>query len=302
MNKVVDNVPKAEYGLIGGSGTWGMRFPEDLDREDVELIEVFEQGFDTPYGRSIALKLLRIAGKPVLRVAMHGVHYDEQHRTPGAPWVAAKQVAAVFQAAGVRWALVEGSVGGIQNPDRPGEPLPPWSVTVTDDYMMLWRPPDNHPFAASRKRVARHREPFCAALRRALRQAAAREPRFTLYDHGVYVCAPVGRFETSAEIESFARLGAHVVGMTLGHEAPLMRQLGIHFASLNIVSNHAEGRVDGWVGNDAGGMGDFYFECAPVVGHVMVDALKQVIQHGPGACNCADYYLDRLNAFPVPGA
>jgi hypothetical protein len=123
-----------------------------------------------------------------------------------------------------------------------------------------------------------------------------------VYGHGVYVCAPVGRFETSAEIEAFARLGAHVVGMTLGHEAPLMRLLGIHFASLNVVSNHAEGRADGWVGRDAGGMGDFYYECAPIVGNVMVDALKGVIKEGPGACNCDGYYLDRLNAFPVSGA
>ena len=81
-----------------------------------------------------------------------------------------------------------------------------------------------------------------------------------------------------------------------------MRQIGVHFASLNIVSNHAEGAPQGWSGADAGGMSDFYSTCAPIVGNVMADALKDVIANGPGPCTCDSYYLERLNLFPVPGA
>jgi hypothetical protein len=129
------------------------------------------------------------------------------------------------------------------------------------------------------------------------------EPAFAaVYDHGVYVCAPAGRFESATEIQAFAQLGAHTVGQTLGHEAPLMRKIGVHFASLNIVSNHAEGAAEGWSGEDPAGMSDFYFGCAPIVGNVMADSLKDIIVNGPGPCNCESYYLDRLNAFPVPGA
>ena len=296
-------VPHARYGLIGGSGTWSMRFPEGLERDDVELVEVFAAGFDTPYGRSIPFKLLKVAGEPVLRVSMHGVRYGEMGIRVEPPWVAAKQVASVFREAGVRWGLVEGSVGGIQSPARAGEPLPPWSVVITDDFLMLWRPPDQSPFITSRAKVARFREPFCAALRRALFEAASNEPRFAaVYEHGVYACTQMGRFETPAEIRAFAGMGAHTVGMTLGHEAPLMRVLGIHYASLNIVSNYAEGTDTGWVGDDAGGMRRFYAECAPVVGDVMLNALGKVIREGPGACNCDSYTLDRLNTLPVPGA
>ena len=297
------SVPRAKYALIGGSGTWGMRFPEDLDRDDVELVEIFDEGFETPYGRSITFKLLRIEGELVLRTAMHGIRYGDSGFSVEPPWVASQQVASVFRDAGVKWALVEGSVGGIQSPDEPGEPLPPWSVTITDDFMMLWRPPTSGPPLGSRERVARCGEPFCAGLRQALLARSQSEPRFAaVYDHGVYVCAPSGRFESPTEIQAFAHLGAHTVGQTLGHEAPLMRQIGVHFASLNIVSNHAEGAAQGWSGEDAGGMSDFYSTCAPVVGNVMADALKDVIVNGPGPCNCDRYYLDRLNIFPVPGA
>jgi purine nucleoside phosphorylase len=66
-------IPHVKYALIGGSGTWGIRFPEDLGRDDIELVDVFEDGFETPYGRSIAYKLLRIGGELVLRTAMHGI-------------------------------------------------------------------------------------------------------------------------------------------------------------------------------------------------------------------------------------
>lgn len=300
---MASTVPEAKYALIGGSGTWGMRFPEDLGRDDVELVEVFEKGFETPYGRSITFKLLRVAGELVLRTAMHGVRYGAGGFPVEPPWVASHQVASVFRDAGVKWVLVEGSVGGIQSPDEPGRPLPPWSVTITDDFMMLWSPSPCGPPLGRRDKVARYKEPFCAGLRRALFERSVGEPRFAaVYDHGVYVCAPAGRFESVTEIQAFAQLGAHTVGQTLGHEAPLMRQLGIHFASLNIVSNHAEGADEGWSGEDAGGMGDFYATCAPIVGNVMVDALKDVISEGPGACNCDSYFLDRLDAFPVPGA
>jgi len=136
---VTSTVPQAKYALIGGSGTWGMRFPEDLGRDDIELVEVFDQGFETPYGRSITFKLLRVAGELVLRTAMHGVRYGDEGFPVEPPWQASQQVASVLRDAGVKWALVEASVGGIQSPDEPGAPLPPWSVTITDDFMMLGR-------------------------------------------------------------------------------------------------------------------------------------------------------------------
>ena len=95
--------------------------------------------------------------------------------------------------------------------------------------------------------------------------------------------------------------GAHVVGQTLGHEAPLMRQLGIHFASLNIVSNYAEGN-DEWVGSEAGAMAQFYRECPVPVGRALVDAMRSVIEKGIGDCHCDTYQLTGMGGFPVDGA
>ncbi|HRW05717.1 MAG TPA: hypothetical protein P5121_11505 [Caldilineaceae bacterium] len=296
---MTQSIPQADYALIGGSGTWGARFPEDIQLDDVELVEVYKDGFDTPYGRSAPFKLLTIAGKPVWRVAMHGMWRDDGSK-PYAPWIAAKQTSWVMEQAGVKWALVEGSVGGIQSPEQAGAPLPPWSVVITNDFMLLWRPHDEEPYVPGRPGSARLNEPFCPILRKALVKAARNEPKFTVYEHGVYVTTPWLRFETVAEIRAMAHLGAHVVGHTLGHEMPLWRRLGIRVASLNLVSNHAEG-FNGWSGESAGSMSDFYHECPHFVGPVMVNALKEIIEAGTEPPDDGSH-LSGLGRFPVPGA
>lgn len=291
-------VPQAKIGSIGGSGTWGARFPEDLGRAEVRVVEYVEPA-STPYGASSPLKLLEVGGERVLRVAMHGWHRDERGWVP--TWTCALQVAWIFQEAGVEWALVDGSVGGIQQPDGSGAPLPPWSVVITDDFIQHWVPPTPGRLTVGGSGVLRMREPFCAGLRRHLLVAALRQEQFTVFDRGVYVCTPTGRFETAAEIRMMAGWGGHIVGQTLGHEAPLMRQLGIHFGSLNIVSNFAEGN-EGWIGEDAGAMDQFYRSCPRPVGSALVEAMLSTIADGIGECHCADFRLSGLGTFPVDGA
>ena len=293
-------IPTAMYALIGGSGTWGARFPEDLEMPNVELMEKFD-GFDTPYGRSAPFKLLRIAEQSVWRTAMHGM-WDGPGTPPRTPWVAAKQVAWVLDQACVQWAMVEGSVGGIQRPDKEGAPLPPWSITVNTDYMMFFRPEDDQPFTAGRKRTVRYKDPFCPIMRAHLYEAAQQEPKFPdVFDTGIYVCTPWGRFETAKEIQVCAEMGAHVVGHTLGHEVPVFRKAGIRLASVGIVSNHAEGREE-WVGDAAEDMADFYFSCPYNLGPVMANAMQALIESGATPPDDPDIYIYGLGQFPVEGA
>lgn len=290
----IPKVPKAEIGYIGGSGTWAMRFPEELGREDA-VVEGYIDHFETSHGPTGPAKLIRIGGQPVLRFAMHN-WYDARGQPRGIPpWTCADQIVDVFLEAGVKWALVEGSVGGIQRPDKHDALLPPWSVITTSDFIMHWPTPRER---RGSEVFFRMREPFCAPLRQILREEASREPRFTVYGRGTYVCTPMGRFETSAEIQMLKSWGAHVVGQSLGHEAPPMVESSIHFAALNIVSNFAEGLGE-WV---AGGMDKFYRECAPLVGNVIVNTIKRVTTEGLSPCDCGRHLVPGLAAFPVPGA
>lgn len=69
-----------------------------------------------------------------------------------------------------------------------------------------------------------------------------------ILDHGlqysgraVYACTEGPRFETAAEVRMFRMLGAQIIGMTLVPEAPLARDLGLHYAAIGIISNYCTG-------------------------------------------------------------
>jgi len=294
---MIKQIPEARIGSIGGSGNWTERFPEDRKRPEAQVVQVYAP-VETPYGLSAPFKLLEIGGKPVIHFGMHG--WDRKNPQP--TWKCSAQVAWIFQQAGVEWAFVNGSVGGVQNPYRPGEPLEPWSVIITTGLIQHWTPPEAPPVLNEDRPYRRMRELFCASLRHHLYESACRQERFTVYERGTYVCTPPYRFETPEEIVMIAGWGGHFVGQTLGHEMPLLKQLGMHVASLNIVSNYAEGNPH-WVGDDSSGaMANFYHECAPLVSDVLIDAYLAVLEHGIGECHCNDYLISDMRVFPVEGA
>jgi purine nucleoside phosphorylase len=63
---------------------------------------------------------------------------------------------------------------------------------------------------------------------------------------GLIVAQCVGpQFESISEIDALERLGAHLVGMTLGPEQRLISETGIPHVSLPCSSNWAAGRTPG---------------------------------------------------------
>ncbi|MEO7453682.1 MAG: MTAP family purine nucleoside phosphorylase [Fimbriimonadales bacterium] len=60
----------------------------------------------------------------------------------------------------------------------------------------------------------------------------------------VYACTNGPRYETPAEIRALRTLGADVVGMTMASEAVVMREVGIEYGCLAIVTNCAAGVSD----------------------------------------------------------
>ena len=59
---------------------------------------------------------------------------------------------------------------------------------------------------------------------------------------GIYLAVGGPSYETPAEIEAFARLGADVVGMSTVPEAIVARQCGLQVAGLSCITNLAAGR------------------------------------------------------------
>ena len=73
---------------------------------------------------------------------------------------------------------------------------------------------------------------------------AGRKCRLKL-QRGVYLAVSGPTYETPAEVEAFARLGADAVGMSTVPEAVVARQCGLGVAGLSCITNLAAGRSAG---------------------------------------------------------
>jgi len=84
-------------------------------------------------------------------------------------------------------------------------------------------------------------EPFSATMRKDLLTSAA-AAGLTVHDGGVYAVCQGPRLETAAEVDKLERDGADYVGMTAMPEAAIARELGLEYACLSLIVNHAAGR------------------------------------------------------------
>lgn len=74
--------------------------------------------------------------------------------------------------------------------------------------------------------------------------AAGKDLGEQIHDGGVYLCGNGPRYETPAEIEMYSQVGADLAGMTATTEAILMREAGVDYGCLAIVTNLASGISD----------------------------------------------------------
>jgi purine nucleoside phosphorylase len=292
--------PNVNGGIIGGSGTWEARFPEDFPELGLEVVGYIEEQ-DTPFGLSAPFKMLRYKQYKILCVGMHGCFPNEKEAIH--PHNAAMQVAWVFKQAGVPWVLTGGSVGGIQSLN--GSDLPPWSVLIPDDFAMWPNPvivPEGRVPRPTKSIFYRLAKPFCPVMGTVLYQNAKKNDLFATVElGGVYVCTPWGRFETAAEIAAMKHYGWNVVGQTVGHEAIALRGVGIPVASLNIVSNFAESG-ERWIGSTSGEMAQFYCDCPSEVAGVIAATVRQILDEAIMPSSLDSYELSGLEKFPVPNA
>ncbi len=83
-------------------------------------------------------------------------------------------------------------------------------------------------------------QPFCPVMRKTLKNVLE-DMKVRFHSRGTYGATEGPRLETAAEIKALSTLGADIVGMTLVPEIVLARELSMHFASLNVITNMAAG-------------------------------------------------------------
>ncbi len=211
--------------IIGGSGLTRLSTLSVARREVVR----------TPYGEpSSALVFGQVAGSDVVFLARHGHgHTIPPHR------VNYRANLWALKKSGVTSILAVASVGAIAGHYAVGDIVLPHQLI---DYTSG----REHTFFDGGDREVVHVDfthPYTARLREGC-LAAARNAGIPLHDGGVYAAVSGPRLETAAEIDRLARDGATVVGMTGMPEAVLARELGLGYASIAVVVNHAAGRGD----------------------------------------------------------
>jgi len=132
---------------------------------------------------------------------------------------------------GVEWLVGVGAVGSLQAGVHPGD------VVVPDQLIDRTRHRPSTFFGNGIVAHAMFADPFCAALRRALVQAATAEGA-RVHNGGVYICMEGPQFSTRAESHLYRAWGGTVIGMTNAQEAKLAREAEMCFATLALVTDY----------------------------------------------------------------
>jgi len=208
--------------IIGGSGLTQLVNLEVSRRESVR----------TPFGEpSGPLTFGAIRGVPVAFLARHGDgHTIPPHKVNYRAnlWALKEQ--------GAREIVSVAAVGGIRDDLGPGTIVVPHQIV---DY--TWGRMNTYFESEAPVKHIDFTEPYCERLRSRL-LAAARACGESAVDGAVYAATQGPRLETAAEVDRLEGDGADIVGMTGMPEAALAREIGLDYAALAVVVNHAAGR------------------------------------------------------------
>ncbi len=209
--------------IIGGSGLTQLANLEITHRQVMR----------TPYGEpSGAFTFGTINQHAVMFIARHGYgHTIPPHEVNYRAnlWALHEQ--------GAKRIVAVASVGGIRADLSPGVIVLPHQI-IDYTYGRAFT------YFDGRDRPLTHidfTQPYSHKLRQQILDAA-RLAKVPCLDGGVYAATQGPRLETAAEINRLERDGADMVGMTGMPEAALARELGLSYAAIAVVVNHAVGR------------------------------------------------------------
>lgn len=195
----------------------------------------------TPYG-IVRGRLIPIEGKDVFLLSRHSAGHSVPPHL-----VNYRAMVSALKQLGAQYCFATAAVGSLSLERQVG------TLMVCSDFLDLtFRSLTLHDDAVIHTPFA---QPFGPDARSAL-LAGANQEGIAVNDGGVYVGLNGPRFESPHEIQMLAKVG-DVVGMTASSEAVLMKEAGIQYGLLAIVTNLGEG-LGGVVEHE-------------IVGHTMMD-------------------------------
>ena len=209
--------------VIGGSGLLGIS----------EESSTTEEVVDTPYGKpSSALKISKLNGIEIAFIPRHG----DPHNIPP-HLINYRANIWALKSLGVKTIISVATVGSIAPEIEPGSLVFPNQII---DYTSA----REHTFFDGHNNPLNHID-FTYPYEDFLRSqfiASSQNLQIKFIENGCYASVNGPRLETAAEINRYENDGATIVGMTGMPEAGLARELGISYAAICPVANHAAGR------------------------------------------------------------
>jgi purine-nucleoside phosphorylase len=180
-------------------------------------------------GHAGKLVLGHLGGTPVA-VLSGRAHYYEGHLMEQVTF--AIRALAAF---GIQNVLLTNAAGGVNRSFHPGD-----FMVLTDHINFMGVNPLRGPAIPGLPRFVDMTRTYDPDLSKLLRDAG-RKCKLKLRA-GVYLAVSGPTYETPAEVEAFARLGADAVGMSTVPEAIVARQCGLKVSGMSCITNLAAGR------------------------------------------------------------
>ena len=218
-------MPKSLLAFIGGTGF-------DLRGSHSPFKNTQDGQIDTRFGPA-AITHATLDGKPVVFLHRHARPDDMTKKDVPPHKINYRANIAALKKLGATGILASTAVGGLRPEWQPG------TLVLLDQFLDLTTNRAKTFFDARAVHID-VTQPYCSHLRTLLLSTAG-TLGLELQDGGTYLCADGPRFETAAEIKTFAKWGADVVGMTGVPEATLAREAEISYIGVSIVTNAAAG-------------------------------------------------------------
>ncbi|MCW2276928.1 MTAP family purine nucleoside phosphorylase [Heliophilum fasciatum] len=262
-------IPAASFGIIGGSSTNSLHFPEDISFPGLTVLSVFS-GWETPYGMSPPFVYFELNGQRALTCTMHGWRRGVTRAD------ASRQIFWVFREAGVKRVLSEGGVGAINHLLRPRD------LVVPHDYLDFSMRKDVDLGSGT---LCIMRQAFCPVMRRAFVAACEELPgQGRVFDRSNYVVTDGRHFESPAEVRHFAIAGGDVIGQSVAPEVYLAREIGACYARMELVVNFAEGVITDWTHQE---LKDIFYEESERAGRRLLMAMA-TLSDTVESCSCGE--------------
>ena len=210
-------MPRAEIGVIGGTGLYQME----------GLTDMTEVALDTPFGKpSDAIVVGKLGGVGIAFLPRHG----KGHRILPSELPSRANIYAL-KSLGVEHIIAICSAGSFKEAIKPGHLLiPDQLIDRTQGRVSTF-------FGEGVVAHIAFGDPFCPRLRQIVADSA-REAGTTVHSKGTMVVMEGPAFSTRAESRLYVSWGADIIGMTALPEAKLAREAEICYSVLGCVTDY----------------------------------------------------------------